>query len=339
MGRLPPDAGAPVGWGTTTRFTAPPRFTRGRHPRRAVEAHSPLARLARTAGDVLRFPFDQYAAAAAGDSMSQEGIGDSNTAAEAQPAGPSEHRVFKTLQTGRRLVLIALVASVCTLLAPAANAQGYVVKLSYKPFLTAAEDSTVVRLAFADERATSRGGAEDTERVGTVRGAVGEPWLARNKGQPADKIAKAYGRDLALAAGLAQGKSDSLPRLKIIFNDLWIDGFVVYKFDISMRFDLERPDGTVLFSEAVTATVTGDGMNIQAMLKDLLSVHAQSALQLLRSPSFLMALDAASAPTNPTPAPAADASEAPPPAAGWGCSKDTDCKGDRICTAHECVSP
>jgi hypothetical protein len=271
--------------------------------------------------------------------MSQEGIGASNAAAEAPPAGSSEHRVFEGLRRGRRLTLIALIASVCALLAPAANAQGYVVKLTYKPFLAPAEESTVVRIAFADERATSRGGAEDTERVGTVRGAVGEPWLARNKGQPADEIAKAYARDLALAAGLAQGKSDSLPRLKIVFDELWIDGFVVYKFDISMRFDLERPDGTVLFSEPVNATVTGDGMNIQAMLRDLLSVHAQAALQLLRSPAFQMALDAASAPANPTAAQATDTSEASPTAAEWGCSKDTDCKGDRICTAHECVSP
>lgn len=51
-----------------------------------------------------------------------------------------------------------------------------------------------------------------------------------------------------------------------------------------------------------------------------------------------MAYDCSSRATTAAPAPPAAASEATP-AALLGCSKDTDCKGVRICRNRECVDP
>jgi hypothetical protein len=237
------------------------------------------------------------------------------------------------------LPLLALVLVMLFIMSAAspALAKGYTVKLSYKPFLETGEATgPAVRLAFVDERLPSRGGADDTALVGTVRGAVGEPWRATNRGDPADKIIRAYVRDVLSASGLKLTKDESAPLVRAAFTDLWIDGFLTYEFELGIRFELVTVDGTIAFTEPVAASVTGDGMNIQAMLLKLLALHSEGVVQALGKPAFKAALEGVSStdreekaePTTPEAAPTQS-----------GCAKDTDCKGDRICRDRECVDP
>lgn len=71
----------------------------------------------------------------------------------------------------------------------------------------------------------------------------------------------------------------------------------------------------------------------------------------LRAPAAELPLPPVPAPPPPTPPPPpadqdagppgtdADGGAAPPPPAADGCTKDTDCKGDRVCESGRCVSP
>ena len=237
------------------------------------------------------------------------------------------------------LLALALVMLFIIGAASPALAKGYTVKLSYKPFLETGEATgPAVRFAFVDERLPSRGGADDTALVGTVRGAVGEKWRATNRGEPADQIIGAYARDVIAASGLSPTKERSAPLVRVVFTDLWIDGSFGYEFKLGLRLEVETTAGNVAFSEPVSANVKGDGMNIQAMLTKLLAVHSEAALQVLSRPKFRAALEGSSS-SGSEEEPATASKEAAPVAPQSGCDKDMDCKGDRICRSRECVDP
>jgi hypothetical protein len=65
---------------------------------------------------------------------------------------------------------------------------------------------------------------------------------------------------------------------------------------------------------------------------------AAGVLAILLACASTPAMQKQAAPPVPPPPPAATPSEPAAPK-GAGCSKDMDCKGDRICDKGECVSP
>lgn len=74
----------------------------------------------------------------------------------------------------------------------------------------------------------------------------------------------------------------------------------------------------------------GQGRWVVARLR----APAMRRLGLLLAPSWLLVAGVAGAQAVPPPAP-----PPPPPPVTGGCSKDTDCKGDRICVQAQCVNP
>lgn len=222
-----------------------------------------------------------------------------------------------------------------------AHGADYKVKLRFEPFQEVGEPlGTSVRLGFLDERPPSRGGEEDPLRFGTVRGALGEPWKAVNTGEPADQVVKKYAKELMVASGLSLTKEESAPLVRIVLTDLWLDGFVGYSFELGIRFEVERPNHGVVFSQLVHVSITGDGMNIPRMMDRLLADHAKAAKRAFAEHGFYSSLKFDSPPPTVESKPPVAQEKAPGPApAVPGCSKDTDCKGDRICSNRECVNP
>jgi hypothetical protein len=196
-------------------------------------------------------------------------------------------------------------------------------KIKHKLDLPKAEaNGLVVQLEFVNDRPIDKGG-DDIDTIGRIRGGVYNPFEARNVGEPVDEVMERWIRDVLESEGYRVTRDRDAPRLVVLLEKLWMDGYVGYHMDMIVRLEL-RDGRRALWSE----TVEGRGKTASGWGKvwpNLVGYTTPGLTDAIGSDEFR---DGAEGKVPP-----------PPPSRSGGCGKDTDCKGDRICEEGRCVSP
>jgi hypothetical protein len=181
-------------------------------------------------------------------------------------------------------------------------------------------------------------GADDINRLGNVRSGWGIPYSVSSMDAgyglpvPADGALRQLVEQSLLAAGLAVTTGQPSATILIEVLELWSDGYANYNAKVSLDLVVLDPR-TQQFRARIPLRREGNGGGPGIAYPQALDgIHADM-IAAFRDPRVRASLTAGmGAPMAPPPG-------APPAAGGGGCTKDTDCKGDRVCDRGQCVTP
>jgi hypothetical protein len=180
-------------------------------------------------------------------------------------------------------------------------------------------------------------GADDLNRLGNVRSGWGIPYSVSSIDAgygipiPADQALRQLIEQSLLASGLAVTTGPPSAQILIEVLELWSDGYANYNAKVSLDLVVLDPQ-TRAFRARIPLRREGNGGGPGIAYPQALDgIHAD-AIAAFRDPRVRASLIGGM--TTPAAAPGG-----PPTAGGGGCSKDTDCKGDRVCDRGQCVTP
>ena len=126
-----------------------------------------------------------------------------------------------------------------------------------------------IALKVVDDREPKLGGLEKN-LVGQARGGYGNPFGVReNRTDTVANLVRAATVDALILAGVGVAESDHRTLVATV-KKYWSDGFMGYKTDIEVSYELLSPEGTVLWRAPVRAQQTGGlGMKPQTKMKKM----------------------------------------------------------------------
>ncbi len=228
----------------------------------------------------------------------------------------------------------------------AGPAQALTLKLDYRQHISPADSLRGgPTIHFVNGRSEDHGG-DEIFRLGNVRAGAGFPYPVKTKDSHIDQFLTRWVKDCLAAGGWERGDSEEGPQLQITLEDMWIEGYMHYEMSLVLRVDLLRGGKSVWTWRMDEQSGEFLDWTIQELNKPLNAIfekHSDELTTAFASRDFASAMKGggkSKAPLSEPDEPARAAprpSESPPSVSG--CSKDTECKGDRVCDAGKCVDP
>ena len=196
-----------------------------------------------------------------------------------------------------------------------------------------------VRIGQIVNRREPKKGGDDLNRVGNARSGWGIPYpvsaMDGNYGvpQPVDQTLRRFVEQSLVASGInPAGYGPATSTMIIEVNELWFDGYMNYNVKLALDLVILDPSNNSIRARVPLRSEGNAGHWRAAFDQAFTSAH-NAAAGAFRDPQIRAALVAGGLPP-----PAAPPGAAAPADVG-GCTKDTDCKGDRVCNRGRCVDP
>lgn len=244
---------------------------------------------------------------------------------------------------------LALLTLLCALLTPA-PARALDIKLDYRVDLaSAASTQAGPNLTFVDDRPDDRGAGE-INRIGHLRAGMGFPYPLKTRGTHVDTFLTRWVTDCLAAAGWdTSGEGGGGAELRQTLEYLWVDGYMAYDFRLKLRLELYAPGASapgwsVTLEDSQVESVEWTANEMNKPINKVLERQSPILIAALSSSEFGAAMGGRRAKSAPAARSTGSSDRASAGAtsgasASGGCTKDTECKGDRVCNAGKCEDP